>query len=212
MLQAGTTRRGVLDCRLRIQPSPASQTYTVRLIYRHGRPPKVTVTDPPLALHPDASQLPHVYPGNELCLYYPGEWKHDMLLSATILPWTAEWLIHYELWLATGTWAGGGYTHTAGRCCEPSGQIGSLRRIAASDRCVASFEHEAAIWAINGPLCMAKAGHASSILVTRSTAKRLVSATLARAVNSAATRYLNFKLVMLSHVLSRLGRPCHMHF
>lgn len=68
---AGTTRRGVLDCRLRIQPSPASQTYTVRLIYRHGRPPKVTVTDPPLALHPDASQLPHVYPGNELCLYYP---------------------------------------------------------------------------------------------------------------------------------------------
>src|SRR5215213_8904344 len=59
---AGTTRRGVLDCRLRIQPSPASQTYTVRLIYRHGRPPKVTVTDPPLALHPDASQLPHVIP------------------------------------------------------------------------------------------------------------------------------------------------------
>ena len=122
---SGTTRRGVLDCRLRIQPSPASQTYTVRLIYRHGRPPKVTVTDPPLGLHPNASQLPHVYPGNELCLYYPGEWKHDMLLFATILPWAAEWLIHYELWLATGTWAGGGHTHTAGRCCEPGDQNGS---------------------------------------------------------------------------------------
>jgi hypothetical protein len=43
-----------------------------------------------------------------LCLYYPGHWKPEMLLSTTIVPWTAEWLMHYELWLATGHWAGGG--------------------------------------------------------------------------------------------------------
>jgi hypothetical protein len=35
-----------------------------------------------------------------------------MLLAATILPWTTEWLIHYKLWLITGRWAGGGHTHT----------------------------------------------------------------------------------------------------
>jgi hypothetical protein len=84
---------------MRLQPTPASRTYTVRLVYRHGRRPRVTVSDPPLALHPGAKALPHVYPGDELCLYYPGQWNHDMLLAATILPWTTEWLIHYELWL-----------------------------------------------------------------------------------------------------------------
>lgn len=31
-----------------------------------------------------------------------------MLLAKTILPWTAEWLLHYEVWLVTGEWVGGG--------------------------------------------------------------------------------------------------------
>jgi hypothetical protein len=86
---------GELDCTTTLRPSPASRTYTVRLIYRHGRP-RVTVTDPPLALRPGAKTLPHVYPGDELCLYYPGQWN-NMLLATTILPWTTEWLMHYEL-------------------------------------------------------------------------------------------------------------------
>jgi hypothetical protein len=105
----GTVRSGGLDCIVPIQPSPASQTYTVRLRYRHGHHPRVTVIDPQLTRHSDAQSLPHVYPGDELCLYYPGEWRHDMLLATTILPWTAEWLMHYELWLITGRWTGGGH-------------------------------------------------------------------------------------------------------
>lgn len=109
----GVVRHGELVCVIRLQPSPASQTYTVRLTYRHGRRSRVTVTDPPLELHPGADALPHVYRGDELCLYYPGEWHHHMLLASTIVPWTTEWLIHYELWLITGYWAGGGHTHAA---------------------------------------------------------------------------------------------------
>jgi hypothetical protein len=105
----GSVRRGVLDCVVPLQPSPASQVYTIRLVYRHGARPRATVVDPELALHPDAESLPHVYPGDELCLYYPGEWRHDMLLAATVLPWAAEWLMHYELWLVTGQWHGGGH-------------------------------------------------------------------------------------------------------
>jgi hypothetical protein len=31
-----------------------------------------------------------------------------MLLGDTILPWTAEWLLHYEIWRATEKWMGGG--------------------------------------------------------------------------------------------------------
>jgi len=114
-LAMGTVRTGQLICTLHLQPSPASQTYTVRLAYRHGQRPRVTVTGPPLILHPGAAALPHVYAGDELCLYYPGQWNDGMWLAATVVPWTAEWLLHYELWLVTGTWSGGGETHLSPR-------------------------------------------------------------------------------------------------
>jgi hypothetical protein len=55
-----------------------------------------------------------------------------------------------------------------------------------------------------------QAGHASSILVTRSAAKRLVSGTLGRAVNNVATRYLKFQaghVVPFSYRDDKL--PCH---
>jgi len=83
------------------------------------------VIQPRLALHPDAHAPPHVYPGDQLCLYYPGEWRHDMLLVATVLPWTAEWLIHYEVWLVTGQWTGGGHAACEVRPGEESSQPAS---------------------------------------------------------------------------------------
>jgi hypothetical protein len=101
--------RGELVCTMYLQPTPACRRYTARIVYRHRRQPRVTITDPTLELHPNAVSLPHVYGGGELCLYLPGEWRDDMLLANTILPWTSEWLLHYELWLITGHWAGSGH-------------------------------------------------------------------------------------------------------
>lgn len=106
---SGTIKRGQLDCSLPMQPCPASPTYVARLLYRHRCKPRVTVTEPDLTLHTDARVLPHVYSGDELCLCYPNEWRDDMLLATTIVPWAAEWLMHYELWLITRRWAGGGH-------------------------------------------------------------------------------------------------------
>ncbi|MDA2808008.1 hypothetical protein [Nocardiopsis suaedae] len=111
----GTVRGGELVCAVDLQPTPASRRYTVRVTYRHRRQPRVTVTDPPLTLHPRATTLPHVYPDGDLCLYLPGEWKEDMLLSHTILPWASEWLLHYELWRVMGRWSGTGHD-----CAVPS--------------------------------------------------------------------------------------------
>jgi hypothetical protein len=105
---SGVARHGQLDCVLPIQPSPASRVYTVRLRYQPSQRPRLTVTDPALELHSTADQLPHIYPGDELCLYYPGEWDCSMSLATTIVPWIAEWLLYYELWLSTGQWTGGG--------------------------------------------------------------------------------------------------------
>ena len=31
-----------------------------------------------------------------------------MLIVDTTIAWTAEWLINYEIWKATGEWYGGG--------------------------------------------------------------------------------------------------------
>ncbi|MFF1680930.1 hypothetical protein ACFVYG_33435 [Streptomyces sp. NPDC058256] len=107
----GTVRGGELVCTLTLQPTSVSRDYTVRIVYRHRRRPRVTVTDPPLALHPDAMALPHVYLDGDLCLHLPGEWKEHMFLADTILPWTSAWLLHYELWLVLGRWTGTGDEH-----------------------------------------------------------------------------------------------------
>ena len=107
----GTVRGGELVCTVPLQPTPVSRCYMARIVYRHRRRPCVTITEPPLTLHPRATAPPHIYPGGDLCLYLPGEWKENMLLAHTILPWTSEWLLHYELWLVTGRWAGSGHDH-----------------------------------------------------------------------------------------------------
>jgi hypothetical protein len=64
----------------------------------------------PKLVIPEGESLPHTYPGERLCLYYPGigEWRSDVLLVKTIVPWISEWLLNYEIWLATGIWCGGG--------------------------------------------------------------------------------------------------------
>ena len=92
-----------------LKPTPISQTYTIRLTYKFDDSPEVNVLKPELLI-PEEKRLPHTYPGNRLCLYYPGskDWQGNMLLSKTIIPWISEWLYFYELWLVTGEWYGGG--------------------------------------------------------------------------------------------------------
>ncbi|MBI3520517.1 MAG: hypothetical protein HY062_14360 [Bacteroidetes bacterium] len=105
------------DCELTwihsITPSPLGDTYKVKLVYHLTESPKVYVVDPkPLLLAEGKQGLPHCYDQKKqrLCLYYPKykEWDKTMLLTATVIPWTFEWLYHYEIWLGTGEWHGGG--------------------------------------------------------------------------------------------------------
>jgi len=97
----------------KLQPTPASITYTVRVIHRMGQVPRVIVLDPPLKRRPNEA-LPHVYPGDGLCLYHGDEFNDSKdFIAHTIVPWASEWLLHYEFWLATGEWHGGGIHPTA---------------------------------------------------------------------------------------------------
>ena len=100
-------RRSKLTWLGRITPSPLSLTYVVRVGYKLGKRPDVNVVEPELQFR-DGEKPPHLFPGEQLCLCLPGEWDGSMLLANTLLPWSAEWLLHYEIWLATGEWCGGG--------------------------------------------------------------------------------------------------------
>jgi hypothetical protein len=99
-----------------ISPTPLSDTYRLKLHYVRDKGVKVYVIDPkPLALAKGKKFLPHVYstPKQQLCLYYPNgiEWNIGMLYTKTLIPWACEWLYQYEIWVATGTWQGGGIHH-----------------------------------------------------------------------------------------------------
>lgn len=94
---------------VQLQPTPLSVAYTVRLEYRPGERPVVKVVDPPMQ-HVDDERLPHVFDGDELCLFYDEFDESKDLIAVVLIPWVAEWLYHYESWLLTdGEWHGGGF-------------------------------------------------------------------------------------------------------
>jgi len=105
----GGVQKNRLHWTATLKPSCLSDEYAVRLLYSLEKPPKVFVDSPEL-LKRGKEPIPHRYPDGSLCLYLPGaqEWEKTLFLAETVVPWIAEWLIHYELWHATGEWHGGG--------------------------------------------------------------------------------------------------------
>jgi hypothetical protein len=97
----------------KLKPSDLSTTYDIRIEYNLGFNPDVYVINPkPLPLARDTAKLPHTYnyEKQHLCLYHRrmNEWNERKMIAKTIIPWTSEWLLHYEIWVATGAWHGGG--------------------------------------------------------------------------------------------------------
>lgn len=105
--------RNKLIWKSRIRPTPLSREYSVEVQYSMIDIPQVYIYGDELKKL-DNSNFPHNYGIDaskkrvKICLYRYNEFSSDMLLSATIIPWTIEWLFFYEIWLATGIWQGGG--------------------------------------------------------------------------------------------------------
>lgn len=96
-----------------LRSSPMGSVYKIKLEYTLGRDPEVFVVEPsPLKLAEGQKRLPHVYSHDKqhLCLFYPkgDEWQEGKMIASTIIPWAIEWLFHYEIWLITSKWQGGG--------------------------------------------------------------------------------------------------------
>ena len=101
-------------------PTPVSRTYRVQIDFYGDRSPKIYVLSPDIFALSTGRKPPHLYTPHEhpahLCLFHPdrGDWARHMRVSETIVPWAAEWLLHFEVWLATNEWHGGG-EHPSGR-------------------------------------------------------------------------------------------------
>ena len=96
--------QNTLLCEGRIQPDENCPSYKIKIRYRFGKVPHVHVVEPEIK----RTSATHVYKGGSLCLYFPEEqqWTDDQLIADTIIPWTAEWLLYYELYLISGKWEG----------------------------------------------------------------------------------------------------------
>lgn len=97
-----TLSNGTLECIGRCQPSEHSPVYTYRIRYTPGKPPKVFVISPKIIYDENV----HMYSDGSLCLYYPKDysWTTTSNLYNTIVPWTHEWFVFYELYQLTGEW------------------------------------------------------------------------------------------------------------
>ena len=86
-----------------------SPVYKIELTYNYGNHPMVWIMDPSI---PYESAI-HMYADNSLCLYDWREqsWKESYHLYDTIIPWTAEWLLYYEIYKMTGKWIGRSASH-----------------------------------------------------------------------------------------------------
>jgi hypothetical protein len=95
-----------------LKPSAFSRKYLVKIEYQEAHFPTTMVLQPMLRELAGDRKIPHVFhnTGDSLCLFYAParEWNSSMLIARTIVPWTCEWLFHFEAWLFTDKWDGGG--------------------------------------------------------------------------------------------------------
>ena len=109
----GSVKRDALHWSIKVRPTPYSLEYLIEVECAMGKKPAVYASGGEIMQMDDLSRIPHKYSVDEaakrvqLCLDY-GEWHRDDSAATTLVPWAIEWLAHFEVWLTTGKWTGGG--------------------------------------------------------------------------------------------------------
>ncbi|MES2377471.1 MAG: nucleotidyltransferase [Bacteroidota bacterium] len=95
----------VLKCTGQVTPIGSVRAYKVLIEYVVGKEPKVTI----LSSDIKPSYKIHMYKDRSLCLSYPPDmrWTERSNIAELTIPWLAEWLVYYELYLVNGNiWQG----------------------------------------------------------------------------------------------------------
>ncbi|ADB40837.1 nucleotidyltransferase domain-containing protein [Spirosoma linguale] len=92
-----------------IQPHELCGPYKVKIEYLPGMAPWVYIINPVIEPHPAI----HMYSDRSLCLHFADDhrWTDRTRIAETTVPWIAEWLVCYEVWLLTDTWIGAEAPH-----------------------------------------------------------------------------------------------------
>lgn len=112
---AGEIRRSRLIWTQTIQPHSLAHAYRCRLEHTLEEFPQMFCLDPQLTVLAVGRELPHVrtrVEPIEMCLFMRRIecWTDDMILANVAVPLASYWLAHFEEWLFSGHWRGGG-TH-----------------------------------------------------------------------------------------------------
>lgn len=96
-----------------LRPSSISDVYQVSIDAKPQKFPMVWVSGGAIDRCKDLSLVPHKFNYEDdssrvqVCLQYQ-DWSSDQLFTETVMPWCCEWIVHFEIWLATDKWHGGG--------------------------------------------------------------------------------------------------------
>ncbi|MEI6822158.1 MAG: hypothetical protein WCL51_09480 [Bacteroidota bacterium] len=96
-------QNGILYCYGEYKPTEFSINYKYRIKYDPVKAPQVTIRYPNIEYNDDI----HMYQKSKsLCLYHKSDlnWNINCHLFDTIIPWTHEWFVYYELYCITGNW------------------------------------------------------------------------------------------------------------
>jgi hypothetical protein len=97
----------LLVCQGALQPTPISGKYRTRIEYVTRLKPKVWIESPTLERRNPDERIPHTFADDRPCLFKE-DFRSDMQIAQTIVPWLSLWLVFYESWRITGEWQGGG--------------------------------------------------------------------------------------------------------
>lgn len=128
---SGSMHTSSFTWRYQTRPTALSRLYSVRIEFKTGNQPEVYVEHPDLVALAEGRKIPHLYSQSptKLCLHRPNkrEWRPDLLINRTIVPWVALWLFYFEEWLASDDWKGGGEHFETGR--PPTSLRGAAREL-----------------------------------------------------------------------------------
>lgn len=87
-----------------IQPHALCERYKVKIEYLPGIAPWVHIISPVIEPQPAI----HMYSDKSLCLHFASDhtWTNRTRIAETTIPWIAEWIVCYEVWLLTNQWIG----------------------------------------------------------------------------------------------------------
>lgn len=100
-----TIQNNVLKCTGWLHPPNCNNFYKVLIEYVVGKEPKTTILSPDIT----PSRHIHMYRDHSLCLSFPPDlkWTEKSNVAELTIPWLAEWIIYYEIYLLNGNvWEG----------------------------------------------------------------------------------------------------------